>query len=89
MRTTIELSSSTLEQAKSLADAQGISVEQLLTNAIEEKLRDRFRCREAEAPSWLKLAGAFGKTPADRAETRRIQQIIDQEFEGIEPEDRQ
>jgi hypothetical protein len=34
----------------------------------------------------VKLGGAFGKTPAARAETRRIQQLIDGEFEAIEPE---
>ena len=86
MRTNIDISNSTFEQAKSLAYAQGISVEQLLANAVEEKLRDRSHRGE---PAWMKLAGAFGKTPADRAETRRIQKLIDEEFERIEPEDRQ
>jgi hypothetical protein len=35
----------------------------------------------------MRLAGAFGKTPAQRRETRRIQEVIEREFEVIEPED--
>ena len=89
MRTTIEIPSSTFEQARNLAEAQGISVEQVLANAIEETLRDRPATEKRAEPPWMKLAGAFGKTPADRAETRRIQKIIDEEFERIEPEDRE
>ena len=38
-------------------------------------------------PGWLKLEGAFGETPDDRTETRRIQAAIDAEFERIDPED--
>ncbi|MBM3882778.1 MAG: hypothetical protein FJ387_24155 [Verrucomicrobia bacterium] len=87
MRTTIDLPNSTFEQAKCLAESQGVSGEQLFTNAIEEKLRTG-RGPDAMA-AWMKLAGAFGKTAADRAETRRIQQAMDQEFERIEPEGRQ
>jgi hypothetical protein len=37
----------------------------------------------------MKGFGAFGKTPEDRAETDRIQKLIDEEFERIEPEDRE
>jgi hypothetical protein len=89
MRTTIDLPNSTFEQAQALAEAQGITVEQLLARTIEEKLRDRSQPPEGIEPQWLRLAGAFGKTPADRLETRRIQKVIDEEFERIEPEDRQ
>jgi hypothetical protein len=34
----------------------------------------------------MKLHGAFAKTRAMRAETRRIQRVIDGEFEQIDPE---
>ena len=38
MKATIDLPNSTYEQAKSLADAQGISIEKLLANTVQEKL---------------------------------------------------
>ena len=41
----------------------------------------------AAPPAWMELAGAFGKTASDRAETRRIQLRIDEEFEILEPQD--
>ncbi|MBI4660667.1 MAG: hypothetical protein HY735_17660 [Verrucomicrobia bacterium] len=86
MKTTIDVPNSTFQQAKSLAEAQGIGVEQLLANAIEEKLGERSQRSQGVERPWMKLAGAFGKTPADRAETRRIQNVIDEEFERIERE---
>ena len=55
MRTTIEIPNSTFEQAKSLADAQGISVEQLLADTIEEKLRDRSTSDKGGEPPWMTL----------------------------------
>jgi hypothetical protein len=35
----------------------------------------------------MKYFGAFGKTPAQRAENRRIEKAIEEAFEQIEPED--
>jgi hypothetical protein len=89
IKTTIDIPDSTLHRARNLAAAQGISMHQLVSDALEEKLR-RTSGRPAVAePAWMKLAGAFGKTPAARAETRRIQKIIDAEFEQVDLEDQQ
>ena len=88
MKTTLEIPKVTLEKAKSMANAQGISVQKLLVEAIEEKMLRSKHSASAE-PGWMKLAGAFGKTRGARAETRRIQKVIDEEFERIEPEDRE
>jgi hypothetical protein len=88
MKTTIEIPDATFRQAKSFAGSQGISLKQLFTEALEEKLRRPSLGSPVAPPPWMKLAGAFGTTPAARAETRRIQQRIDAEFETIEPEDR-
>ena len=90
MKTTVEIRDSTFDQARSLADSKGITVKQLFADAIEETVRRNTATstRPAE-PTWMKLAGAFGKTSAARTETRRIQKVIDDEFERIEPEDRQ
>lgn len=65
--------------------SRGISLKQLFTEALEDKLKSAQG--RATEPGWLKLGGAFGKTSSARAETRRIQQRIDSEFEVVEPED--
>lgn len=71
------------------ADSKGITVKQLFVDAIEETVRRNVGKQEDPAePAWVKLAGAFGRTSDARAETRRIQKVIDAEFERIEPEDR-
>lgn len=87
MKTTIEIPGTTLRRAKSVAVSRGISLKQFLTEALEDKLKTAGTPHTP--PAWMKLAGAFGKTASDRAETRRIQQRIDEEFEVLEPEDAQ
>jgi len=87
VKTTIEIPDRTFRRAKSVAGSRGISMKQLLTEALEEKLRSRPGEIRRLPPPWMKLAGAFGKTPSDRAETRRIQARIDAAFEIIDPED--
>jgi hypothetical protein len=86
MKTTIEIPDTTFRRAKSLAGSQGITLKQLFTQAIEERIRQKSGGGCSAQPAWVKLGGAFGKTPAARAETRRIQRLIDGEFEAIEPE---
>ena len=78
----------TFRWAKSVAGSRGITLKQLFTEALEDKLRNKAPGIQRAQPAWLKLAGAFGKTASDRAETRRIQKLIDKEFETIEPDDR-
>lgn len=36
---------------------------------------------------WMKLFGAFAKSEQMRNDTRRIQKLIDKEFEKINPEE--
>ncbi len=85
MKTTIEIPGTTLRRAKSIALSRGISLKQLFTEALEDKLK--LAGAPPEEPAWMKLAGAFGKSASVRAETRRIQQRIDAEFEVLEPEE--
>jgi hypothetical protein len=85
MKTTIEIPGTTLRRAKTVATSRGISLKQLFTEALEDKLKGA--AAPALEPAWLKLAGAFGKSAVDRAETRRIQRGIDAEFENLEPEE--
>jgi hypothetical protein len=86
IKTTIEIPDSTFRRAKTLAAARGITFKQLFTEALEDKLRRTALPRKTHEPPWMKGFGALGKTPAMRAETRRIQRLIDQEFERVEPE---
>jgi hypothetical protein len=68
-----------------LATSRGISLKQFFTEASEDKLKTS--AAPVSETGWLKLAGAFGKTASDRAETRRIQERIDAEFEILESKD--
>ena len=82
------ISEERLRRAKTLAAANVMTVKQLVAEAIEDKFSRRARRPKAKEPAWVKLHGAFAKTKAMRAETRRIQKIIDAEFEGIDVENR-
>jgi hypothetical protein len=87
VKTTLEIADATLHQAKIAAAQQGITLKELFNQALEEKLQRPTQAGRKAKPAWLKLEGAFGKTAAARAETRRIQEAIDAEFERIELED--
>jgi len=86
MKATIDIPNSTYEQAKCLADAQGISVEKLLANAVQEKLRGPSFPGHGAAPPWMKGFGALADL---KEESARIMKSIEEEFEQVEPEDRQ
>ena len=87
MKTTIEIPDKTLRRAESLAAGKGMTLTELVTEAVEDKLRGSAKPPEAGEPSWMKLYGAFAKSEEMRAETRQIQKVIDAEFERIDPED--
>ena len=80
MKTTIELPDSLLRRAKATAAMSGISMRQLLTEAMEQRLS----ARESRNPAtgWR---AAFGK--ASKTATRSVDKIISEEFEKIDPKD--
>jgi hypothetical protein len=80
MKTTLEIPDALFRRAKSAAAEQGIPLRELVSEALAEKLR----ARGDEEKPWLK---AFGKLRSLRKETARINRIIEEEFERIEPED--
>jgi hypothetical protein len=86
MKTTLEISDSTFRRAKTLAAAQGISLKQLFNEALEDRLRRTTRQGEAAEPAWMK---GFGGLADLKAESAKIMTLIEEEFEQIEPEDRQ
>ena len=86
LKTTIELPDPILRQARMLAAARGTTLKRLFTEALEEKLRaDTQRAGESrDKPPWM---AAFGELSDLSEETRRIERIIEDEFERLEPED--
>ena len=82
MKTTLEIPDPVFRKAKVKAAERGIPLRQFVTEAVEEKL--------AAAPvtgekPWMKFAGGLRHL---HNETVRIEKLIEEEFEQIEPEDR-
>ena len=81
MKTTLEIPDPIFRKAKATASALGIPLREFVTQAVEEKLSTGSprRCKP-----WLECAGELAHL---HKETRRIQKLIDEELEQIEPED--
>ena len=82
MKTTLEIPDPTFRKAKATASALGIPLREFVTQAVEEKLSP---AKRHQGKAWLECAGELAQL---HKETVRIQKIIDEEFEQIEPEDR-
>jgi hypothetical protein len=85
VKTTFELPDSLFRSAKSAAAQAGISLRELFTQAIAEKLQPKGSAN-AEKP-WMKGFGALGSDEALHKETCRIQSVIDAEFGVVNDED--
>jgi hypothetical protein len=82
MKTTLEIPDPTFRKAKATASALGIPLREFVTQAVEEKLSMGGR---QQGKPWLECAGELVHL---HKETMRIQKLIEEEFEQIEPEDR-
>ncbi len=80
MKTTVEIPDPVLRKAKAQAAERGIPLRQFVTEAVQEKLT---AAKPADKP-WMKALGGLRHLHADNV---RIQKLIDDEFEKIEPED--
>ena len=86
MKTTIELPEALFRRAKSMAAQEGVTLKQLLTEALESRLDMRAAARNGKAaPRWMRAYGALRHL---RQERKMIERAIESEFEKIEPEDR-
>jgi len=84
VKTTIELPDELFREAKARAARRGTALREFVRQALVEKLaRD-------DGVSQPPSAGKWPVPPPDipSAEIRRVQAIIDAEFDQIEPEDR-
>ena len=70
-----------------LASSRGMTLKQLFTEALEDRLRrdalDRATVGREEAP-WM---AGFGALADLAAENRRLARVIDDEFETLAPDD--
>jgi predicted transcriptional regulator len=83
MKTTVEIPDDLFKRAKVLAAQEGLSMKQLITESLQQRVAGHWTEATPE-PAWKQ---AFGAMRAYRKENRRIEKIIEQEFEQIEPED--
>ena len=86
MKTTVDIPEKTLNRARTLAAAKGLSLEQLVAEAIEDKVGRGEELGKSE-PRWMRLYGAFAQSDDMRRDTQSIQKIIDEEFERIDLQD--
>ena len=79
MKTTLEIPDPIFRRAKSAAVQRGIPLRVFVTEAVSDKLAT------GSGKPWM---DAFGKLRHLSRETARINRIVEEEFEQIEPEDR-
>jgi hypothetical protein len=82
VKTTVELPDELFRRAKATAASRGMSLKELLSQAVEERLR-RDGVHAVE-PAWKALAGKLAPL---RKETRRIEARIDDEFGQVDEAD--
>ena len=88
MKTTIELPDTLFRRAKTAAVRQGLTLRQLLTEALEWRLSLKWNKKKnggASTPQWIRAYVALRHL---RGQRKTIEQAIESEFEKIEPEDR-
>jgi hypothetical protein len=84
MKTTLEFPDLLFRKAKATAAERGQSLKDFVTEAVRDKLASGKGPADAGEPVWMQ---GFGKLKRLHRETLRVQSLVDQEFETIEPED--
>ncbi len=85
MKTTIEIPDPLFRKAKSRAAERGQTLREFVTDALQARLATDSEAGRSDEPKWM---GGFGKLRRLRKETARIRGLIDEEFKGVESEDR-
>lgn len=85
MKTTMELPDSLLREAKSWAAIRGVSLQQILVEALAQKLREE---KAASLPKpWLEAFRGLEVDEELRRELRRLDRRVKAACERIDPED--
>ena len=83
MKTTLEIPDPVFRRAKATAAERGIPLRQFVTEAVEDKLK----AGASDSPKpWMRMVGGLRHL---RKENARIRQLIEDEFETLDPEDRE
>jgi hypothetical protein len=85
VKTTLEIPEPLFRKAKATGARQGRTLKQLVQEALSEKIARLDGATRQQKP-WMVLAGELKHL---RSENRRIERVIEAEFENIEPEDQQ
>ena len=85
VKTTLEIPEPLFRKVKATAARQGRTLKQLVQEALSEKIARLDGATRQQKP-WMVLAGELKHL---RSENRRIERVIEAEFENVEPEDRQ
>ena len=85
VKTTLEIPEPLFRKAKATAARQGRTLKQLVQEALSEKIA-RVNGAAGQQKPWMLMAGGLKHL---HSENRRIDRVIEAEFEHIEPEDRQ
>ena len=85
VKTTLEIPEPLFRKIKATAARQGRTLKALVQEALSEKVA-RLDGATGEQKPWMTLAGGLKHL---HSENRRIERLIEREFETIEPEDRQ
>jgi hypothetical protein len=85
MKTTLEIPDPLFRKAKATAAERGQSLKDFVTEAVRDKLDSSSGRSHVSEPGWMQGFGALKRL---HGETVRVQSVIDEEFEVIEPEDR-
>ena len=80
MKTTLEIPDTICRRAKSQAAEQGIPLRQFVTEAVEDKLKTALSVGKKP---WMKH---MGKLKDLHKETVRINKVIEEAFEEVDPE---
>jgi hypothetical protein len=80
MKTTLEIPDTIFRRAKSRAAEQGIPLRKFVTEAVEDKLK---AVSGIGQKPWMKH---MGKLKDLHKETKRINEVIEEAFEGIDSE---
>ena len=83
MKTTIDIPDDLFRLAKARASLSGISLRQFVTDTLRAQLQAEDKRARSSDPPWMR---GFGGLADLAAETARIRDLIEDEFESIEPE---
>jgi hypothetical protein len=85
MKTTLEIPDVLFRSVKSKAAERGQTLKEFVNEALQEKLASKKSTASSAQPEWMQ---GFGRLRRLHRETRRIQRLIDEASEVVEPEDR-